>query len=175
MIDFGNISYLKDGNERQKRVYDVLIKHQIFDVLVEFDPILTGTFPIEIDIPDSDLDICCYFRDADDFAELIKKSFCKHTDFLLSETYFNHQKTIIANFNVEGFEIEIFAQNIPTKNQNAFRHMLIEHQILLQRGEEFRRAIIDLKLKGYKTEPAFAKLLDLKGNPYQAILDYNIH
>ena len=50
--------------------------------------------------------------------------------------------------------------------------MLIEHRLLQERGEAFRRAIITLKQRGYKTEPAFAKALGLKGDPYLALLPY---
>lgn len=52
--------------------------------------------------------------------------------------------------------------------------MLIEHQILQSENEDFRLKIIELKKNGYKTEPAFAKLLDLEGNPYHALLAYQI-
>ncbi len=77
----------------------------------------------------------------------------------------------MCSFNVGEFEVEIFGQNIPSKQQNAYLHLLVEHQILQQQGEDFRRNIIALKKIGYKTEPAFAKLLELKGNPYQALLE----
>lgn len=48
--------------------------------------------------------------------------------------------------------------------------MLIEYKILEQQGEEFRKEILELKERGYKTEPAFALLLGLQGNPYEALL-----
>lgn len=51
--------------------------------------------------------------------------------------------------------------------------MLIEHQILLKRGDDFKQQIIGLKLKGLKTEPAFAKLLGFKGDPYLALLNFS--
>ncbi|MNL87641.1 hypothetical protein D3C87_2168830 [compost metagenome] len=53
--------------------------------------------------------------------------------------------------------------------------MIIEHKILQSKGENFRLKIIKLKQKGYKTEPAFGFLLDLKGNPYQELLNYKIN
>lgn len=55
----------------------------------------------------------------------------------------------------------------------AFRHMVVEHQILCTREEGFRQKILNLKRQGYKTEPAFAKVLGLRGDPYEAILNYN--
>jgi hypothetical protein len=52
--------------------------------------------------------------------------------------------------------------------------MLIEHHLLNYYDEEFRLKIVSLKEQGYKTEPAFAKVLNLKGDPYQALLNYKI-
>jgi len=50
--------------------------------------------------------------------------------------------------------------------------MLILHRLLQERGEAFRREIIALKQRAYKTEPAFAKALGLEGDPYLALLRY---
>lgn len=52
--------------------------------------------------------------------------------------------------------------------------MLIEATILNKYGEDFRRKIIELKESGVKTEPAFAQLLELKGNPYEGLLNFKI-
>ncbi|RZL46543.1 MAG: DUF4269 domain-containing protein [Pedobacter sp.] len=172
--NFLDISYLKDGNERQKSAYQILINNQIFQKLAPFDPILTGTIPISIDIETSDLDIICYWKSNVDFIISLQKHFEKERDFKCRTAIIDDQETIIANFCKDEFEIEIFGQNIPSLHQNAYRHMLIEHQILKEKGEQFREEIINLKLNGMKTEPAFAKLLNLKGNPYEALLNYYV-
>ncbi|HRF37192.1 MAG TPA: DUF4269 domain-containing protein, partial [Saprospiraceae bacterium] len=54
--------------------------------------------------------------------------------------------------------------------QNAYRHLLIEARLLEERGPEFRQQIIELKQQGVKTEPAFARLLGLEGDAYEALL-----
>ena len=59
MIDFKDIGYLKNGNLRQQNAFDVLSELDIFEKLKEYNPILPGTIPIEIDLPKSDLDIIC--------------------------------------------------------------------------------------------------------------------
>ena len=71
-------------------------------------------------------------------------------------------------------EIEIFGQNVPTELQNGYKHMIIEDKILQSRDENFRLEIIKLKQNGYKTEPAFAFLLGLNGDPYAELLKYKI-
>jgi hypothetical protein len=57
--NFRNIEYLKFGNERQKLAYSEIRKLHIFEKLKKYNPILTGTIPIEIDLPESDLDMIC--------------------------------------------------------------------------------------------------------------------
>ncbi|TDO70035.1 uncharacterized protein DUF4269 [Flavobacterium chryseum] len=173
MTDFSNIEYLKNGNKRQIQAFEVLTQNEILFNLNEFNPILVGTIPINIDIENSDLDIICYWKNKTNFIEKLKASFEDQSEFKIRETDINNEETIIANFRVDNFDIEIFGQNIPTKNQNGYKHMIIEHQILEEKGENFRLEIIKLKQNGYKTEPAFAFLLGLKGNPYLELLDFN--
>ncbi|MBF4518743.1 DUF4269 domain-containing protein [Flavobacterium sp. ANB] len=173
MTDFNNIEYLKNGNKRQIHAFEVLTQNKILLNLSEFEPILVGTIPINIDIENSDLDIICYWKDKTNFIEKLKAIFENQSDFRIRETLIENEETIVANFKIDDFEIEVFGQNIPTRNQNGYKHMIIEHQILKIKGENFRLEIIKLKQKGYKTEPAFAFLLGLKGNPYVELLNYD--
>lgn len=68
--------------------------------------------------------------------------------------------------------MEIFGQPVPTKQQMGYRHLIAEHKLLMKHGETFRQKIIKLKKQGYKTEPAFAKALGLKGDPYLELLKF---
>ncbi|WP_426486257.1 DUF4269 domain-containing protein [Flavobacterium sp. 2] len=174
MIDFSTIEYLKSGNERQILAYETLVRNKTLEVLVEFDPILVGTIPINIDIENSDLDIICFWQNKDHFVKKVTSLFKNKSDFKIRKTIINEKESVIGNFKLDNFEIEIFGQNIPTKNQNGYKHMIIEHQILESRDENFRQEIIKLKQNGYKTEPAFAKLLGLKSDPYLELLNYKI-
>lgn len=174
MIDFDTIEYLKNGNSTQTRAFDVLTQNKILKILAEFEPILVGTIPININIENSDLDIICYWQDKVNFAEKLKIAFSNKSDFKIRETIIDHQESVIANFKIDSFEIEVFGQNIPTRNQNGYKHMIMEYEILQSKGENFRLEIIKLKQNGYKTEPAFCNLLHLKGNPYEALLQYKM-
>jgi len=168
MINFLDTAYLKSGNEKQIKAYRVLTENDIIEKLAKYNPFLVGTIPINIDIKNSDLDIICYVQDMKNFRNDLAHHFNQEKDFVISENAKLH--SLKANFFIDEFEIEIFGQSIPTENQNAYRHMLIEYQILLKKGEGFRQQIIELKNQGYKTEPAFAKLLGLDGNPYEELL-----
>lgn len=168
MINFLDISYLQSGNEKQVKAYRALTDNRVLEKLTPYHPILVGTIPINIDIENSDLDIICEVSDKNEFIDKLNVLFGSEKDFTIHENpKFNSTK---ANLIIDGFEIEIFGQNTPTTQQNAYRHMLIEHKLLLAKGEKFRQDIIDLKNKGYKTEPAFAKLLGFEGNPYEELL-----
>lgn len=175
MIDFTTIDYLKNGNEKQRRAYEVLTRHKLFDKLKSYSPILAGTIPIEIDIEGSDLDIICEvdLRFEEDFLEFImfSKLIPYEADVTVENILINNEKCIVLNFMLEEFPIEIFGQNKPTIEQNAYRHMIAEYNILEENGEEFKQKIIELKKRGIKTEPAFGMLLGLE-NPYEDLLNF---
>jgi hypothetical protein len=175
MVDFSTIEYLKNGNQKQVLAYEILTRNNVLERIAEFDSILVGTIPINIDIENSDLDIICYWKNKTDFKTKIQDVFGNEKEFKIQETHIDNLETVIANFRIDPFEIEIFGQNIPTKNQNGYKHMLIESQILASKDENFRLEIIKLKQKGYKTEPAFGLLLGLKNDPYLELLHYKIN
>jgi len=170
MTDFKNIEYLKHGNAKQQQAYKALKELGVFEKLKSFSPLLTGTIPIEIDLPESDLDIICECGNHDEFTNLIIELFGQYKDFKIHSHEKYGLKSTVCQFWFNNFEIEIFGQNRATENQNAYRHMLVEHKILQEKGAAFRVEIIALKAKGLKTEPAFAELLKLEGNPYEALL-----
>ncbi|NBL64349.1 DUF4269 domain-containing protein [Flavobacterium sp. NST-5] len=172
MIDFLSIAYLKNGTTLQQEAFFVLEKYEVMQKLSRFTPVLAGTIPLNIATATSDLDILCCCDDAEIFMNHIRVHFAKAEKFSLEKRIVNGISTVIANFFLDGFEIEIFGQNVPVQQQNGYRHMIAEAKILAEKGENFRQEILRLKKSGLKTEPAFAKLLNLKGDPYQALLDF---
>jgi hypothetical protein len=144
----------------------------IMTILQPFDPILVGTIPINIDIETSDLDIICCFENQHDFAKTVKDRFGTEEGFVIRKLNLQKNKVVIALFRIGSFDIEIFGQDIPTRKQNAYRHMIIEYNILTERDESFRQKIIALKQEGYKTEPAFALALGISGNAYVVLFAF---
>lgn len=170
-MDFLNISYLNNGNNKQKQTYAVLKKLNIIEKLQIYNPIVVGTIPLMIDITDSDIDIICEVYKFVEFEDHLQKEFGHYPSFKLFQKETGTKRYIVANFQHSGFPFEIYGQNLPTTEQSAFRHMMIEHRILKWMDKPFRNRVLELKEKGIKTEPAFAKLLQLKGDPYQALLE----
>ena len=174
ITDFTNIEYLKTGNERQRKAYLQLSALEIFEKLQAYEPILTGTIPIGIDLPDSDLDIICHCHDHREFARILIQLYADKNNFEIRTNNWAGLLSTIATFRTAEFEIEIFGQDCPTQNQNAYKHMIAEYKILNAKSAEFKAEIIKLKREGLKTEPAFAKLLGLIGDPYEELLKVEI-
>ena len=119
MIDFLDITYLKFGNKKQQKVYQILIQNKIMENLSAYTPIVVGTIPIDIDIETSDIDIICYVRDKNQFIEVLVRYFQNMKGFKVSEN--NAFNSVKANFYIDDFEFEIFGQNLESFYQNAYR------------------------------------------------------
>jgi hypothetical protein len=173
-IKFLNIDYLYQGTEKQRQAALVMDDLRLFAHLAPYDPILVGTIPIGIDIPGSDLDIACRVTDFAAFEQTIHEVFGHLPDLSVDSRNVNGMDRIVVRFRYKGWMFEIFGQPVPTKQQNGYRHMVVEYRLLQLIGEAGRERIIELKQAGIKTEPAFAELLGIPGDPYAALLDmYN--
>jgi len=169
---FSNIEYLRAGNEKQRAAWDVLSGTGLFGMLEIYEPVLAGTIPIGIDVEGSDLDIVCRYTRKENFVHDMESRFASEKGFSLNERI--GTDIILCRFDKGGFPVEIYASLMNPSMSNAFRHMISEYRILRLAPPQFRKDIIDLKNEGVKTEPAFAKLLRLDGNPYEAmtLLEY---
>ena len=54
------------------------------------------------------------------------------------------------------------------RNQNAYRHMIVEHAI--NAASTYKRRNYSLKRERFKTEPAFAQVLNIDGDPYEGLI-----
>lgn len=170
--NFADLIYLESGSETQRRGITAIRKSGVFNLLQPYGPVLAGTLPLDLFTPTSDLDILCFAPDPLAFFDFAKSALGHFDKFRIYQVIINGEEAIIVNFSFGGFAFEVFAQKIPVKEQTAYRHLLIEHQILQEKGEAFREKVMELKSKGVKTEPAFAYVLQLKGDPYEALLHY---
>ncbi|GAA4344435.1 DUF4269 domain-containing protein [Flaviaesturariibacter amylovorans] len=170
MHPFETIAYLQHGSPRQQEAFLCLHSLGIMTTLVPFDPLLCGTVPIGIDGPESDLDIICCYGEAKGFIETVRAHFGNCSGFLLSETEVGDRRTVLASFTYDGFPFEVFGQARPVREQEAWRHLVVEAHLLQVHGEPLRAAVLQLRANGLKTEPAFAQALGLPGDPYAALL-----
>lgn len=166
---FTSITYLQSGNDKQQKVYEVMNKLNIMADLALYSPVLCGTIPIRIDTLHSDLDIVMEVHDYDVFEQEIRSLYGSYEGFEMKKKNIRNILTIKATFQFEGFEFELFGQPRPVRNQNAYKHMIVEHMLLIQHPH-IRKKIIQLKEQGIKTEPAFAQVLKIDGDPYEELI-----
>ncbi len=167
------IEYLMEGNPRQREVYQVLRRLGVMEVLAPYRPALVGTIPLDVDIPGSDLDVVCHVKEGEreTFGALLQDTYGSSGDFEYAAREVDGLLRQVGRFRYEGWAVEIFGQVLPVEEQNGYRHMVVEHRLLGLLGDRGREAIRRLKLQRFKTEPAFAQLLRLKGDPYRTLLD----
>ncbi|WP_299379084.1 DUF4269 domain-containing protein [uncultured Kiloniella sp.] len=131
---------------------------------------IIGTPPLGIDIADSDIDIACFSSAPDALAQRLSTALANHTDLSQRTLSFPAYKTVLVSFNFMGWPIEFFIQNKLLNEQFGVRHFLLEKRLLALFGPRFTQRVIELKQQGVKTEPAFAKLLGITGDPYLNLL-----
>lgn len=170
-MDFTDINYLKVGSAKQKQAYYHLRELNIFEELKIFNPVLCGTVPLDISLPDSDLDIIMEVKDFKVYKNMLKEKYSFYDSFHIKEKVIKNNKVVKSSFLYKGVEIELFGQSIPVQEQNAYLHMVIEY-FLIKNVNGLKEKVIKLKKQGYKTEPAFAYLLKLSGDPYESLIEY---
>jgi hypothetical protein len=169
--DFEDISYLKQGSPIQQKVFALLTQSKILYHLRSYQPILTGTLPLDIFIEGkSDLDIICCSNQLKSVEKILLAEYAPEKDFFIERKTVHEQLTLICRFEQKGFPFEIFCQATESREQYAYRHMIVEYKLLQQKGPAFKDSIIGLKKRGMKTEPAFAQVLGLTGDPFEALL-----
>lgn len=167
-----DLSYLHNGTPKQKAAGQAIAQSAVMQRLQAFDPVLAGTIPLDIDIADSDLDIICECHHLEQFADDVRASYAAYEGYKEARLLVQGVPTCLITFFACGFWFELFAQPRPVEQQNAYRHMVVEHRLLLLGGADALRAIRQLKQDGLKTEPAFASYFNIPGDdPYQALLD----
>lgn len=168
--DWKDISYLEKGTESQRRAFDAITKHEILDSLSSYHPVLVSTVCVDLDIEGSDLDIICQHNNQDELKSTVKSLFGTYRNFRqwVRESDSNEA---VACFHVDGFDIEIFGSIVSVEAQFVYRHLSMMARILEIGGEVLRERVRAIKMSGSKTEPAFARILGLPGDPFLAFLE----
>lgn len=142
----------------------------MLEKLAQFEPMVIGTPPLGLDIESSDIDIACTSSDLDLFRLAVTARFGPQAGFSIANVSKTVEPAIRASFQSHGWEIELFCQALPVREQHGVRHFLVEER-LLRVVPGLQSKVIELKQSGQKTEPAFATLLNLDGDPYEAMLE----
>jgi hypothetical protein len=168
--DFAIIDYLKSGSPMQRHGHRALTSSAVLSDLAAYQPLLAGTLPLNLFTPQSDLDILCYAPVLSAFTGDLQTYGRTKDRFRLRQTVIGGVPTVIGQFRFMAFDFEIFGQPVPIKEQAGYRHLVVEHRLLAKHGASLFEEVLRLKMAGIKTEPAFAHVLQLPGDPYQALL-----
>lgn len=170
------MTHLSTGNQRQQDACRVLQDSRLLAMLAPYFAYPAGTVPIDVDLPDSDLDVLCYVDDLDAFQVAMRSQLEVITlngkiQWRYGDVDSDQKAYVTCELKLGSWPVEIFAQSVPINQQNAYLHMQVEWSLLQLWGEAGHREIRRLKQTGLKTEPAFAHVLGLEGNPYIAMRD----
>lgn len=144
---------------------------RLLNGLAPFTPTVVGTYPLGLQTSTSDFDVVCSAPDLAHFEDALAT--------LLRELGMPSPparrlplvpEASVTNLTCDGLPVEVSCQTIPVCEQHGFRHMVIEGRLLSLAGQQLRERVLTLRKAGLKTEPAFAKALDLVGDPSAALL-----
>jgi hypothetical protein len=157
--------------QHDRRSYEeALAECEVVGVLAPFDPRIAGTPPLGLDLPGSDIDVLCFAPDAHAFTDTVWHNFSSAPAFTAKQLV-RAPRPVVASFEVAGWRIELYGEAIPVEQQRGWRHFVIEQRLIALGGEDLPVAVLALRGQGMKTEPAFAAVLKLSGDPYLALLD----
>lgn len=166
-------AYLREGNLRQRLAVATLDELELDGLVGVEEWVLAGTVPLDVDLPESDLDILVHSQDPVTVRDELSAQFAEMPGFSVWEHSSEPGAWCVA-FTTGNYPVEFFIQNMSLRRQRAFRHLVAEYVLLERHGEDLRRRIRNLKASGVKTEPAFAEVLGLDGDPYLALLEMQL-
>lgn len=143
----------------------------IFSEFKGFSPLISGTFPLDIQIENSDIDILMQTGDLPDLQNLLQVKYGHYKHYHSTIVKNPNGKALVVDFEYAGFVFEIYAEDKPTVIQNSNLHFILEERILKLANAEFRNKILELKKSGIKTEPAFAQILKIPGDSYAGMIE----
>lgn len=162
-------AYLESGSAAQRAAARAIAESGVLERLAAFDPVLAGTYPLDLAVPGSDLDILCHAPDLTGFERAVRCAFVGRAGFRCERQPAGAKLAIVARFHSRELPVEVFGQALPVDLQRGYRHLLVEARLLDLGGPRLRRAVRDLREDGMKTEPAFARALGLRGDPHERL------
>lgn len=167
--DWRDPAYLAAGSPAQRAAARALAACGVLERLASFDPVLAGTYPLDLAVEGSDLDVLCHAPDLGLFERAVRDALGDRPGFRCERQPVGTTLAVIARFRSAALPVEVFGQPLPIDRQRGYRHLLVEARLLALGGEPLRRAVATLRRSGLKTEPAFARALGLDGDPHERL------
>ncbi len=157
--------------ENNKPIFAALQRLGILREFHDHQPLIAGTFPLGVSTVTSDVDILMSSAHLQETRERFVEAYSQLFGFRLEQILVEHEPTLMAKFIFDNVPFEIFVQSTPSVRQRGYLHFLVEERLLKLGGRAVLPKVQTLREKGLKTEPAFAKALNLSGDPYTALLE----
>jgi predicted metalloenzyme YecM len=157
--------------ERNAAVWAAIERSGVLSDLRALGPLVAGTFPLGLGVPDSDVDVLLSLEDLPGGLREFRERYGAYPEFSIEAVTVDGLPTVICRFRVDDVPFELFAQPRPAIRQTAYRHFLVEERLLKHGGTELRKRVRAERSAGAKTEEAFARALHLDGDPYQRLLE----
>jgi predicted metalloenzyme YecM len=138
--------------EENHDVISKLHRSKVLSLLRGFDPLLVGTFPLNLAGAGSDVDILIDTRGISQLTSLtgmqkdvdtlsatsayLENCFSHFDHFDLKNLIVDGRQTLVARFLVDGLPFELFGQPRSTVCQEAFKHFLVEERVLKFGGQK---------------------------------------
>jgi hypothetical protein len=155
----------------EKKIFETFSQIHFFENMATYQPQLVGTQPLFIDGTESGLDLLCYCQSFNEFQRDVEWHFKHEYRFNLSKGHSRGEDFLMASFETNGILIEVFGQKIPSRQQDAYKHMIVEGRLLYLGGETSVEAVKKAKTSGIKTEPAFGEVFKLPGDAHTTLLE----
>jgi len=157
--------------EKNARVSDFLSSSGFFEFFKDDQPLISGSFPLGLELPSSDLDLLCEASDLGAFETRLNSWFSslnsQHAkDFSCKRAFYQGIETSLARWMWKDLPVELFVQKPEVLEFRSHRHFLVEDRLLKLGGKKIAEQIRKLKKLGLKTEPAFAEAFKIEGDSY---------
>jgi len=157
--------------EKNPSLVEAFQNLELFSRLKKYQPLIAGSFPLGLQNNDSDVDILLQAQDLKKLEAELRQYYGNMLNYLAQFELVDGLPTLVVNFQYQNRGFEFFAQDCEPVRQRAYLHFLIEERLLKWGGATFKRRVLEKRQQGLKTEPAFAEVLAISTDPYQALLE----
>ncbi|MGV2828374.1 DUF4269 domain-containing protein [Myxosarcina sp. GI1(2024)] len=154
-------------NSKIARAEKAIEESRILSKLKSYSPEVVSTIFVRLDTHKSDIDIVCTYLEQETFIRDLNKVLSSYDSYGMR----SYENRVVGKFHFNEFMFEIYATEIPVKQQPAYRHYQVMKRLVAIGGSDFTEKVRKLKESGIKTEPAICRVLEISGEPFTAVLD----
>ena len=149
--------------EKKSHLHKILSSVVLTSLFQNFNALLVGTPPLDLDVENSDIDIILK-ADADELLHLLQSHITSEFIKTANNTF---------NFELHSVPIQIYLCKEKPTSQQSYQHFQAEEKILKYCRSLDLANLKKLRECGVKTEKAFTQILKLHGDEYETMSNLN--